>query len=207
MMIKNFGAQVVSVWEGLRPMTKKMIAGALQPNTVTNNSPAPQQKLSYDAHADWELSKLLSVLDEQTADADVKKDAEKLCEIRQFAEACADVLESQTESAEVFILLAERALSHRDYKKIDELADALFKRFSVGEMCEIARQATNPAIRAIAYETLVLMPTVSLVPMLADPIYHEVARNTIEQQAFEYESEEARRFLEQIEFEDEIGGL
>jgi MoxR-like ATPase len=207
MMIKNFGARVVSAWEGLRPMTKKMIAGAMQPNIITNNPSVPQQKFSYDAHVDWELSRLLSALDEQTADADVKKDVEKLGEIKQFAEACADVLESQTESAEGFILLAERALSHRDYKKIDELADALFKRFSIGEMCEIARQASNPAIRAIAYETLVLMPTASLMPMLADPLYHEVARNTLEQQAFEYESEEARRFLEQIEFEDEIGGL
>ncbi|MGI8495027.1 MAG: hypothetical protein ACR2L1_06920 [Pyrinomonadaceae bacterium] len=200
MMIKNFGAQVEIVWEGLRPMTKKMLVGAMQPNTTS----APKQKFSYDAHADWELSRLLTALDEQTADADVKKDAEKFGEIKQFAETCADVLEKQTESAEVFIQLAERALDRRDYKKIDELADALFARFSVGEMCEIARQATNPAIRAIAYETLVLMPVSSVAAMLQDPVYYEVARNAIEQQAFEYDSEHARRILEQLEFEDEM---
>jgi thioredoxin-like negative regulator of GroEL len=185
----------------LRPLTKKMLVGAMQTNT-----PAPKQKFSYDAHADWELSRLLSALDEQTVDAEVKKDAEKLGEIKQFAEACAAVLQTQTESAEVFIQLAERALSRRDYKKIDELADALFARFSVGEMCEIARQAINPAIRALAYEALILMPVSSLAPMLQDPVYYDVARNALEQQAFEYESEEARRFLEQIEFEDDIGG-
>ena len=201
MTIKNFGARVVSVWEGLRPMTKKLLVGAMQPN-----HPAPKQKFSYDAHADWELSRLLTALDEQTTDADVKKDSEKLSEIKQFAEACADVLEAQTESAEVFIQLATRALERRDYKKVDALADALFARFSIGEMCEIARQTTNPAIRAIACETLVLMPVSSLVMMLQDPIYFDIARNALEQQAFEYESEEARRFLEQIELEEEFGG-
>ena len=201
MTIKDFGARVVSVWEGLRPLTKKMLVGAMQ-----TNASLPKQKFSYDAHADWELSRLLSALDEQTTDAEVKQDAEKLGEIKQLAETCAGVLQTQTESAEVFIQLAERALKRRDYKKIDELADALFARFSIGEMCEIARQTTNPGIRAIAYETLVLMPVASLAPMLQDPIYYEIARNAIEQQAFEYESEEARHFLEHLEFEDEIGG-
>lgn len=200
MTIKDFGARVVSVWEGLRPLTKKMLVGALQ-----TNAPLPKQKFSYDAHADWELSRLLTALDEQTADAEVVKDAEKLSEIKQLADACAGVLQTQSESAEVFIQLAERALDRRDYKKIDELADALFARFSIGEICEVARQTANPGIRAIAYETLVLMPVAGLLPMLQDPIYYEIARSAIEQQAFEYESEEARRILEQLEFEDEIG--
>jgi hypothetical protein len=201
MTIKDFGAQVISVWEGLRPVTKKMLVGAMQAN-----SPLPKQKFSYDAHADWELSRLLFALDEQTADAEVVKDAEKLSEIKQLADACAVVLQTQSESAEVFIQLTERALDRRDYQKIDELADALFARFSIGEMCEIARQTTNPGIRAIAYETLVLMPVATLAPMLQDPVYFEIARNAIEQQAFEYESEDARRFLEQLDFEDELFG-
>jgi hypothetical protein len=200
MTIKNLGAQVVSVWEGLRPLTKKMLVGAMQTSPST-----PKQKYSYDAHADWELSRLLTALDEQTDDADVKQNPEKLGEIKQLADTCAGVLETQTESAEVFIQLAERALARHDYKKIDQLADKLFARFSVGEMCEIARQATNPAIRALGYETLALMPPVSLVSMLNDPVYFDIARNALEQQAFEYESEEARRFLEHMDFEDEKG--
>lgn len=198
MTIKDLGAQVNSVWEGLRPMTKKMLVGAMQ-----SNAPAPNQKFSYDAHADWELSRLLTALDEQITEAKVKNDAEKLREITQLADACANVLQAQTESAEIFIQLATRALDRRDYKKIDELADALQRRFSVGEMCEIARQALNPAIRALAYEALALVPVASLIQLSDDPIYFEIVRNALEQQAFEYESEEARMILEQLEMMDE----
>lgn len=197
MTIKDFGARVESVWEGLRPMTKKMLVGAMQTST-----PAQKTNFSYDAHADWELSRLLSALDEQAREAKVKNDAEKLAEITQLAEACTNVLQAQTESAEIFIQLAERALTRRDFKKIDELADILQRRFSVGEMCEIARQTTNPAIRAIAYETLALVPVSSLLPLSNDPLYFEIVRNVLEQQAFEYENEEARQVLEQLEFED-----
>lgn len=197
MTIKDFGARVISVWEGLRPMTKKMLVGELQ-----TNAPAQKQKFSYDAHADWELSHLLSALDEQSMEAKAKNDAAKLREITQLAETCANVLRAQTESAEVFIQLATRSLDRRDYKKIDELANILLKRFSVGEMCEIARQTTNPAIRALAYETLALVPVASLIPLTDDPVYFDIVRGALEQQAFEYESEEARMVLEQIELDE-----
>jgi len=200
MMIKNFGARVVSVWEGLRPMTKKMLVGAMQANVAV-----PTQTFSYDAHADWEVSRLLSALDEQATDAEILKDAEKLSEIKHLAETCADVLESKTESAEIFIQLADRALNRNNYKKIDKLTDILSTRFSVGEMCEIVRQTVNPAIRALGYETLALVPVVNLLPLVDDPFYQEIVRNVLEQQAFEYESEEARAILEQLEFEELIG--
>jgi hypothetical protein len=200
MMIKDFGARVEKVWDGLRPMTKKMLVGVIEasPNT-------PKQKFSYDAHADWELSRLLDALDDQAADAGIRKDAEKLGEIRQLAETCAAVLQAQTESAEVFIQLAERALKDNNYRQIDVLADILSQRFSAGEMCEIVRQTTNPAIRALGYEALALMPVSSLMQMVDDPLYFEIARNVLEQQAFEYESEEARRVLEQLDFEEMSG--
>ncbi len=201
MMIKDFGARVESVWEGLRAGTKKMLVGALQAkngNTVN----IPTQKFSYDPQSDWELSRLLTALDEQVKDADVKNNLEQLGEIRQLAETCILVLQAQTESAEVFIQLAERALARKDYNEIDRLADLLMERFSVSEMCEIARQTTNPAIRAIAMETLALMPVDEIVPALDDPIYEDIARFALEQKAFEYESEEARRVLEQLIFEE-----
>jgi hypothetical protein len=204
MMIKDFGARVVSVWEGLRPLTKKMLVGALQA-TVSNPSNTTPQKFSYDAHADWELSRLLSALDEQTKDAEIKKDAEKLREIRSLADACASVLQERSESAEVFVQLAERALLRHDYKKIDALADILAKRFSVGEIAEIIRQTELPQIRAIAFETLALLPAVSLVALLDDPIYHEIAHLALEQQAFEFDNEEAQQILEQMDF-DELNG-
>jgi hypothetical protein len=46
----------------------------------------------------------------------------------------------------------------------------------------------------------VLVPIASLLHMIEDPLYFEIVRNALEQQAFEFESEEARRVLEQIEF-------
>jgi hypothetical protein len=202
MTIKDFGARVVIVWEGLRPLTKKMLVGALQATVTSPSNTTPPQKFSYDAHADWELSRLLSALDEQAKDAEIKKDAEKLSEIRSLADACASVLQDRSESAEVFVQLAERALLRHDYKKIDTLADILAKRFSVGEIAEIIRQTELPQIRAIAFETLALLPSASLVTLLDDPIYHEIAHLALEQQAFEFDNEEAQQILGQMEFDD-----
>ncbi|MCA1639543.1 MAG: hypothetical protein LC768_14635 [Acidobacteria bacterium] len=204
MTIKDFGARVVSVWEGLRPMTKKMLVGVLQERS--GNLPTAQaQKFSYDTHADWELSRLLSVLDEQIKDAEVKKNAGKLREIKQLAETCASVLQAQTESAEVFIQLAERFIRGNDFNRLDRLADVLSERFSAGEIAEIIRQTELAQIRAIAYETLTVMPVPFLLPLLDDPLYFEIARNALEQQAFEFENDDAQQILEQLEF-DEING-
>jgi hypothetical protein len=196
MTIKDFGARVESVWQNLRPVTKKMLSGAIE-------APAkPNRKFSYDAHADWELSRLLSVLDEQTENNDIKKDAVKLRGIREFSETCARVLESQTESAEVFIQLAKRALARNDFRKIDGLADILATRFSAAEVAEIVRQTDLAQIRALAYESLALRPVSALLKIIDDPIYFEIARSALEQQAFEYESDEARAILEHIELGD-----
>ncbi|CAN5401660.1 hypothetical protein BH10ACI1_BH10ACI1_12010 [soil metagenome] len=199
MMIKDFGARVESVWEGLRPVTKKMIVGALQASS--GNTPTVQpQKFSYDTQSDWELSRLLTALDEQAKLAIVTNDGDKLAEINQLSETLVKVLEAKTESAEVFIELAARILKKNDYKGFDKLTDSLSERFSAGEIAEIIRQTDLAQIRAVAFETLSMMPPVLLLPLLDDPLYFEIARNAIEQQAFEYESEEARDILEQIEF-------
>lgn len=199
MTIKDFGARVNSVWEGLRPLTKKMLVGVMQKSLA-----APTTKFSYDAQADWELSRLLSALDERTKDAEVKKDFDKLNEIKQMAEKVADVLEAQSASAEVFIQLATRALERRDYKEIDKITDVLQSRFSAGEICEVIRQTELPPIRALAYETLALILPQKLIPLFDDPLYEEIARNALEQQVFEYENEEARQILEQLGYEDEF---
>jgi hypothetical protein len=205
MMIKNFGARVVSVWEGLRPMTQKMLVGAMRSGIATppNNQ---SSKFSYDAHADWEVSRLLSALDEQARDSKIKKDQGKLGEISELAETCVRVLEAQSGSAEVFIQLGERALKQHDYNKLDKLSDRLSEKFSAGEIAEIVRQTEIPQIRAIAYETLALLPVPAIVPLLDDPLYADIAANALEQKAFEYESEEARSVLEQFDAENEIRG-
>jgi len=200
MTIKDFGARVVSVWEGLRPMTKKMLVGVLQASGG-NPPAAPIQKFSYDAHADWELSRLLSALDEQTKDAEVTKDTGKLREIKHLAETCSAVLQSQTESAEVFIQLAERALRKNNYNKFDALSDLLAKRFSAGEIAEIIRQTDMAQIRAVAFETLAMMPVTNLLPLLDDPVYHEIAHTAIEQQAFEFDNQDAQIILEQLDLD------
>ena len=197
MMIKNFGGRVASVWDGLRPMTKKMLERALQ--TGGPASPNPIQKFSYDAHADWEVSRLLTALDERSNSADVKRDARKLGEISELAETCVRVLESQSGSAEVFIQLAERAIQNHDYNKLDKLADKLAERYSAGEIAEVVRQTEFAQIRAIAYETLALLPVPTILPLLNDSLYADIAANALEQKAFEYESEEARDVLEQYD--------
>jgi len=204
MMIKNFGARVEKVWEGLRPVTKKMIVGALQASSAPTATVAQTQKFSYDTQSDWELSRLLTVLDEQEKDAEIRRDAKKSAEIRQLAETCVRVLEAQTGSAEVFIQLAERILKQNDYNKFDKLSDTLSHRFSVGEIAEIVRQTEAPQIRAVAYETLALAPVSSLLGLLDDPLYAEIAINALEQQAFEYDSEEARQILDQLDLEGDM---
>jgi hypothetical protein len=205
MMIKDFGGRVASVWEGLRPMTKKMLVGALRSG---NSNPAgiPFQKFSYDAHADWELSRLLSALDEQAKNADIRKDTGKSAEIAELAETCVRVLQSQTGSAEVFIQLAERVLRQHDYNKLDKLADLLGSRFSSSEIAEIVRQTEFPQIRAIAYETLAMLPVPAILPLLDDPLYADIGAGALEQKAFEFDSEEAREILEQYDSESEIRG-
>ena len=200
-MIKDLGARVNSVWEGLRPMTKKMLVGVWQASRETQPT-VPIQKFAYDAHADWELSRLLSALDEQTKDAEIKKSAEKLSEIKQLSETCSAVLQAQTESAEVFIQLAERLLALNDFNKFDALADVLLKRFSAAEIAEIIRQTDLAQIRAVAFETLAITPVSKILPLLDDPIYHEIAHIVIEQQAFEFDNQDAQMVLEQLELGD-----
>jgi hypothetical protein len=202
-MIKDLGAGVVRVWEGLRPVTKKMLEGVMNA-TGTSTSHSSAQKFAYDAHADWELSRLLSALDEQTKTP--PKNADILNEIAQLAETCVRVLEAQSGSAEVFIQLAERAIKQHDYNKLDKLADRLGERFSAGEIAEIVRQTEVPQIRAIAYETLALLPVPTILPLLDDPLYADIAANALEQKAYEYDSEEARDLLDQFDAETEIRG-
>jgi hypothetical protein len=204
MMIKDLGSGIVRVWEGLRPETKKLLVGVLESKTVPTQTPT--QKYSYDAHADWELSRLLTALDEQTKSSGSPENSNIRNEITQLADTCVRVLESQSGSAEVFIQLAERAIKKHDYNKLDTLSDRLAERFSAGEIAEVVRQTEVPQIRAIAYETLAMLPVNLLIPLLDDPLYADIAANSLEQKAFEFDSDEARDVLEQYEFEQEMKG-
>lgn len=195
MVIKDLGPAIVSAWDGLRPVTKKLLAGAMRSGS---SGTIPSQKYSYDAHADWEVSRLLTALDEQSRNNAARADQEKLSEINELAETCVRVLEAQSGSAEVFIQLAERAIKKHDYHRLDSLSDRLFERFSAAEIAEVIRQTEMPQIRAIAYETLSMLPVATLTPLLDDPLYTDIGAGALEQKAYEYESEEARDALEQF---------
>ena len=206
MMIEDFGAQVASVWEGLRSTTRSLIVSALQQPAATTPATPPARGsgggFRYDARADWELSRLLSVLDERAADSSASMNTTQTSGLKRMAEATASVLESQTQSAEVFTQLVERAHRLRDYKRIDALADALLTRFAPSEVCELAR-SPGAVVRALAMEALAQSPTTTLLQLLSDPVDAEIARDALERQATEYESELARQVVNALRQADE----
>lgn len=214
-IIEDFGARVASVWEGLRSETRRLIVGALQSPPTANNTQAASSSSarsnngahSYDARADWELSRLLAALDERVVEAGASLNAEQAASLQRMAETTASVLQSQTRSAEVFSQLVERAHKQHDFPRIDALADTLTVRFAPSELCELAR-SPHPVVRALASEALAQSPTSVLLNLLTDPVDSGVARDALECQAIEYGSEEARHLiyaLEQVEVpEDDL---
>ncbi|HYY98330.1 MAG TPA: hypothetical protein VE642_07060 [Pyrinomonadaceae bacterium] len=209
MTIEDFGARVASVWQGLRPSTRSLVERAL---TTTTAAPQPaaanpsRTDAAYDARSEWELSRLLAALDER---ADEKTGAllsdEQSRALVRVAETCASVLHRQARSAEVFSQLLERALRVKDYARVDALADVMTARLAPSELCELARD-DNPAVRAVAQEALLQLPTSTLVSLLGDPVDADTARAALESQAEEYDSEEARiivHALRQVEEDEE----
>jgi hypothetical protein len=203
MTIEDFGARVASVWQGLRPATRKLVERAL---STAPPAAAPRTDATYDARSEWELSRLLAALDERAAEKGGDAlSAEQSGELVRMAETCATVLHRDARSAEVFAQLLERALHAKDYARVDVLADVLTTRLAPSELCEMARHL-NPAVRAVAQEAMLQLPTAVLVALLGDPVDADVARAALESQADEYESEEARfvvSALEQVETDEE----
>jgi hypothetical protein len=199
MIIEDFGARVASIWEGLRPATRSLVERALLSATAPQTA---RSGVPYDARSEWELSQLLAALDARAAEAGtVALSAEQARELGRMAETCALVLRNEARSAEVFAQLLERAIRSCDYALVDALADTLAKRLAPTETCELARHF-NPAVRAIAQETLMQTPTSMLVELLDDPVDSDVARNALEGQAEEYGSEEARWIVDALDRAD-----
>jgi hypothetical protein len=199
MVIEDFGARVASVWAGLRSTTRHLVEQAVQSSGTTPAIMATPARanLPYDARADSELSRLLTVLDERAADSDATLSAERANQLKLMAETCAAVLQNQTQSAEVYAQLVQRAHARHDFARIDALADVLTARFAPAEICELARNSHTVA-RALAQETLAQLPTHTLITLLADPIDSEIARDALERQALDYGSEEARRIVSML---------
>jgi hypothetical protein len=206
MTIEDFGVRVASVWQGLRPSTRSLVERALSAAQAPAGGAAQRGDSAYDARSEWELSRLLSALDERAgAKGEAALSAEQSRELLHMADACAAVLHREARSAEVFAQLLGRALRVRDYARVDALADRLTARLAPSEICEMARSA-NPAVRAVAQEALLQLPTGILVALLGDPVDAEVARAALESQADEYESEEARfvvSALEQVDADED----
>lgn len=203
-IIEDFGSRVASVWEGLSSETRSLIVGALQAPPPTAAGGARNNRTPpYDARADWELSRLLSALDERTAEAGTSLSGEQAASLRRMAETTAFVLQSQTRSAEVFAQLVERAHRQHDFGRIDALADVLPLRFAPSELCEVAR-AAHPLVRALAHEALAQTPTSVLISLLTDPVDSDVAREALECQAVEYGLEEARQIINALYQADEL---
>ena len=158
-----------------------------------------QRSAPYDPRADRELSRLLTALDERASEAEPSTDDEPSRRARRFADACANMLTQQTQSAEVFEQLIQRAHERKDYARVDSLAGMLVERLAPSEVCELAR-SNNVIVRALAHEALTQLPAPVLTALLRDPVDAAVARFALERKASEFASEEAQRALR--EFED-----
>jgi hypothetical protein len=198
--IEDFGTRVASVWSELRPATRGLVERALQ---ATHAGSSPTRNFQYDARADLELSKFLTVLDERVAEKRDALDPETTRKVRSVADTCAAVLLEKTESAEVFAQLVRRANQQRDYKRIDTLADALSSRFPPSEICELAR-SDDTIVRELANEALARSPISVLTGLLGDPVDAEIARGALRRQVLEYGSEDARRILNVLDQAEEL---
>ena len=194
MMIEDFGPRVTNAWNDLRSTTRSMLERAWK-SPAAGAAPPFARSAPYDPRADRELSQLLSALDERALDAINDESARRA---RSLADTCAGVLTEQTQSAEVFAQLIQRAHGRKDYARIDALAGVLAQRLAPTEVCELAR-SPNVVVRALAQEALAQMPAPLLVMLLRDPVDAAIARYALQRQASEYNSEEARQALQELD--------
>lgn len=196
MMIEDFGPRVASVWNHLRTTTRNLVERAW--HSSAGATPQVQRAAPYDPRADQELSQLLAALDEHTAQLDKPAGSEGARQARRLADACAQVLSQQTQSAEVFAQLIERAHARKDYARVDALAALMSQRLAPSEMAELARNH-NVVVRALAQEALAQLPTSLLAALARDPVDAAVARQALERQWSDFASLEARQVLDEFE--------
>ncbi len=197
-MIDDFGDRIATVWSELRPATRGLVERALQAAATGSQT---TRSFQYDARADLELSRFLAALDDRAAEKTGALDAETGGKLKSVADTLASVLQEQTESAEVFAQLVQRAEMQKDYKRIDSLADALTSRFPPSEICELAR-SEDVIVRELANEALARCPVSVLAALLSDPVDAETARYALRRQIVEYGSEDACRILAALDQEE-----
>ena len=193
MVIEEFGPRVANVWNHLRTTTRNLVENAWQSAGSASAQQVPRPA-PYDPRADQELSQLLAALDDHAQQTESSSGREGARESRRLADACANVLSQQTQSAEVFAQLIKRAHHRNNYAQVDALAALLPERLAPSELCELAR-ANNVIVRALAHEALTQLPTSLLAAVLRDPVDAVIARQALERQAHEFGSEDAQRAL------------
>jgi len=193
MVIEEFGPRVANVWNHLRTTTRNLVENAWR-SAGSGAAPQVPRAAPHDPRADQELSQLLAALDDHAQQTESSAGREGARESRRLADACANVLSQQTQSAEVFAQLIVRAHQKNNYAQVDALAELLPERLAPSEMCELAR-ANNVIVRALAHEALTQLPTSLLAAVLRDPIDAVIARQALERQATEFGSEDAQRIL------------
>jgi hypothetical protein len=198
--IDDLGGRIATVWSELRPATRGLVERAVQ--AAASGTPAIRN-FQYDARADLELSRFLAALDDRAAEKIDILDPESGRRLKSLADTCATMLQEKTESAEVFAQLVRRAEMHKDYKRIDALADALTSRFPPSEICELAR-SEDVIVRELANEALARCPVSVLAALLNDPVDSDTARYALRRQVVEYGSEEARRLIAVLEQNEEF---
>ena len=193
MVIEELGPRVANVWSLLRPTTKHLVEKAWL-STGLGVAPQLPQSTPYDPRADQELSQLLAALDEHAHQRELSSGRGGARESQRLADACAQVLSQQTQSAEVFAQLIERAHQRKNFAQVDSLAALMPERLAPSELCELAR-ANNVVVRALAHEALTQLPTSLLAALLRDPVDALIARQVLERQATEFGSEDAQNVL------------
>jgi hypothetical protein len=193
MVIEEFGPRVASAWNHLRTTTRNLVENAWR-SASSGSAPQVPRSAPYDPRADQELSQLLAALDDHAQQTENSAGREGARESRRLADACANVLSQQTQSAEVFAQLIERAHQRNNYAQVDALAELLPDRLAPSELCELAR-ANNVIVRALAHEALTQLPTSLLAAVLRDPVDAVIARQALERQAIEFGSDDAQRIL------------
>lgn len=196
-MNEKFGPRVTNAWNELRPQTRTLLERAWQSMPAATG----EQARTYDPRADRELSQLLAALDERTQ-RDAGAEDESTKQARRLADTCVQMLTQQTQSAETFAQLIQRAHARQQFARLDELANGMSQRLAPSELCDLAR-SPNVVVRALAQEVLAQAPTSLLRALLHDPIDADVARSVLERQAHEFGLEEAKRTLREI---DDFGG-
>jgi hypothetical protein len=197
MIIEEFGPHVAQVWNHLRSTTRNLVERAWQ-SSAAGATPQVPRAAPYDPRADQELIQLLAALDEHATQADATMTLEDSAKARRMANACAELLSQQTQSAEVFAQLIGRAHQRKDFRRVDTLAGLLPERLAPSELCELAR-ANNIVVRALAQEALTQLPTSLLAALVRDPVDAAVARQALERQAIEFGSDDAQRMLREVD--------